>query len=149
MITFFLVLLALSGLVDVGLGLWAIFGWGSFTQTFLGQTVLGGDLQMMGFLLGLVLLFFAYLQAQALWWIRQEDDHGYRLALGFAGFLIVSSALMYVRHPSMPIFLAVDGVRGVLLAVFGAIAMRTPLTISRLGLPTGHRARSRRVAPAG
>ncbi|MBU1702252.1 MAG: hypothetical protein KJ970_08970 [Candidatus Eisenbacteria bacterium] len=136
MITIFLVLLAISGLVDAALGIWAIAGWSSFTSFFLNGSTLGGTAQMMGFLLGLVLLFFSYLQVQAILWIRQENEDGYRIGLSFAIWLVASSVVMWLRF-QMPIFLMIDGARGLILGVIGWVAIYSPNTISKLTLPTG------------
>jgi hypothetical protein len=145
MIIFFLVLLAVSGLIDVCLGLWAILGWGSFASVFNLNLASGEDIRMMGFFLGLVLLFFAYVQVQALLWIRREKEVGYPIALAFAGFLVISSLLMSVFFRRME-FLAIDGIRGVLLGIFGTVAFRSPLTVKELRLPSRARRTERRHA---
>jgi hypothetical protein len=143
MIIIFLVLLAVSGLIDVVLGLWAIVGWGSFASTFGLNLGPGEDIRMMGFMLGLAFLFFAYVQVQAILWIRKEKEDGYPVALAFAGFLVVSSVLMSIVFRPMAI-LAIDGVRGILLGAFGLLALRSPLTVKELRLPSKSRRSSRR-----
>lgn len=138
MITVFLVLLAVSGLIDVALGLWAVLGWESFANVFNLNLASGVDIRMMGFLLGLVLLFFAYVQVQAILWIRKEKEDGYPIAFAFAGWLVVSSVLMTLFFHRLE-FLVIDGARGVLLGVFATLAIRSPLTVKELRLP--HKAR--------
>lgn len=134
--TALMVVLGLSALLDLALGTWASVAWKSFAGSwFRGSAVAGAEeFRLLGFVLGLMLLFIAWVHVLALQWVRREKLDGYWIALSLGIYLAVSSALTYAAFRRFD-FLLVDGLRGVLLAGIGWAAMRAPQTVRTLRLP--------------
>ena len=148
-----IVLLGLSAVVDLALGAWASVSWRSFADFWFVDSVqsqlIGPGPQLLGLVLGLMLIAFAALQGLAIRWIRDERDDGYNVVYFFATYLMASSLLttIFLRGHDIvlmgwPLFLLVDGVRGAALSAVAFFAQREPSTISTLRLPEGHKARS-------
>lgn len=148
-----IVLLGLSAVVDLALGAWASVSWRSFADVWFSESVktqmVGPGPQLLGLVLGLMLIGFAVLQGLAIRWIRNDRDAGYHVVYFFAAYLVVSSVLTTVFLPGRdlvlmgwPLFLLVDGVRGACLGALAYLAQREPSTISKLRLPSGHQVRT-------
>jgi hypothetical protein len=124
----------LSVLVDLALGAWAGVFWRSFAETWHLDATAGRDAQLLGLVLALCLVFFAALQALALLWIRREKEEGHQVLIAFGFYLIVSSVITFVVFRRSE-FLLLDGVRGMVLAVLSATALRSPASVRGLRLP--------------
>lgn len=144
------VVLGLSIILDLALGAWASVAWGSFAETwFPTATNLGREPQLLGLVLGLILIFFAVMQALALHWIRNEREGGFHFVICFGSYLVASSLIVFgackfgapnaVGGSVVPLggieFLLIDGLRGAALVMLGLLAMNEPATVRELRLP--------------
>ncbi len=149
----FFVLVGLSILIDVALGAWASVSWESFANVWFEDpsAVINPGTRVVGLVLGCALLFYAALQAFAWKLIRSDDDSGFHLMIGFGGYLLISALATFgwasVNGEVLKFdgfeFLAVDGLRGILLGITAFVAMREPATVSELRLPKKHERRVR------
>jgi hypothetical protein len=146
MILALIVVLAVSALLDLALGAWASVSWESFRQTwFLPPAgAAGHEHQLLGLVLGLILIFFAALQLDAIRGIRKEREGAYRIPILFGGYLVVSSIVTFLAiqgwSPKVTPrggleFLLMDGLRGGFLVALGILALHAPPTVRRLRLP--------------
>lgn len=140
------VVLAVSAVMDLALGVWASAFWESFRRTwFLAPAGADGhEPQLLGLVLGLILIFFAAMQIDAIVGIRREREGTYRFPVLFGAYLIVSSVVTFlvIQAWSPEVmsmggleFLLTDGLRGGCLVVLGVLAMRAPATVTELRLP--------------
>ncbi|MCA9728385.1 MAG: hypothetical protein R3E12_11780 [Candidatus Eisenbacteria bacterium] len=157
MILALIVVLAVSAVVDLALGAWASASWESFAGTWFHAPapVAGHEPQLLGLVLGLILIFFAAAQFDTIRGIRQDREGVYRFPILFGGYLFVSSVVTFLVIQSWNAkvmtmdgyeFLLMDGLRGGLLVTFGLLAMRAPATVRELRLPKQAQARADRVA---
>src|SRR5690606_10172205 len=123
MIVALTVVLAVSAVMDLALGVWASAFWESFRTTWFinPARAAGQEPQLLGLVTGLILIFFAALQADTIRGIRQEREGVYRCP----NFMTMDGLE----------FLLVDGIRGGCLVAFGILAMREPATVKELRLP--------------
>lgn len=151
------VVLGLSIMVDLALGAWASVAWGSFSSSWFpnaAAAAVGPESRLLGLVLGLILIFFAAMQALALRWIRKEREGGYHFVVCFGGYLVVSSLVVFVALKAfggniVPLggieFLLIDGLRGAALVTFGLLAKNEPATVRELRLPENGRTSSGRT----
>jgi hypothetical protein len=132
--------------MDLVLGVWASAFWESYRTTWFMNPAraAGHEPQLLGLVIGLILIFFAAMQIDTIRGIRQEREGVYRFPIFFGGYLLVSSiATFLVMQGWSPKimtmggfeFLLVDGLRGGCLVAFGILAMRAPATVTELRLP--------------
>ena len=140
------VVLAVSAVMDLALGVWASAFWESYRTTwFMNPAFVGGrEPQLLGLVLGLILIFFAAMQFDTIRGIRRDRERVYRFPIFFGGYLLVSSIATFLVIQSWDPnvmtmggteFLLVDGLRGGCLIAFGILAMRAPATVTELRLP--------------
>lgn len=137
-------LVGLSVAIDIVLGAWASMAWDSFAKVWFQNpaAVTNVGTQFVGLVLGIALLFFAVLQAFAIRQIRSDDETGYPILIGFGGYLVVSAIVSFAVAQGLGVlrfggfeFLAIDGLRGALLATFAVLAMKEPATVREIKLP--------------
>lgn len=146
MIVALIVVLAVSAVMDLALGVWASAFWESYRQTWFMNPAFadGRELQLLGLVLGLILIFFAALQFDSIRAIRRGREGVYRFPIFFGGYLLASSIVTFLVIQGwdpkvMPLggleFLVTDGLRGGCLVALGILAMRAPATVTELRLP--------------
>ena len=150
----FLVVLGLSLLVDLALGAWAGANFSHFANTWrLGgvapaSAAPNGVAHFLGWVLATCLVGFAAIQGIAFHWTRRNKDEGPQLAIVFGCWLVLSSLATFAFASAQGSswitslawkFLGVDGLRGVVLAVLGFLALRAPSVVRELRLPDGAR----------
>lgn len=136
MVRALIVLLGISGLIDVALGAWAGVAWTSFAnQWFPGVTyMVDQDPRLLGFVLACMLFFVAALHLLALIWIRKERPEGFGIATAVGIYLALSSILTFVVFRRTE-FLLIDGLRGALLVLTSLMGVNEPSTVRSLRLP--------------
>jgi len=143
-----LVILALSGLFEAIVGVWAIAAptgfaefWLRIPQVQAGEGVLGG-VALLLFLLGLASLGLAALHGLAIYWLRCERRDAFHLSIALGVTLLVVGLATYFRDLlagprdiGATRVLLVDGLRGLALGLVGFFAQRAPATLRELRLP--------------
>jgi hypothetical protein len=143
-----LMILAVSGVIELAVGLWALAMPASFASMWLEIPQLSasgqfrGPVQVLLFVIGWAGIAMSALHLLAFAWLRSEKREAYRLsiALGSALTFLGVATFLYGTFGQPPLanslyLLLVDGLRGVVLGLAGVLAMNAPATVRELRLP--------------
>jgi hypothetical protein len=160
------ILIAVSGLIDAGAGIWflaaakehPLLGW-VIRQGAAGiaEGRLPSSVTFLSVFLGLACLLAAGLQLLALLWLRDEREEAYSLLNLYGGFAVLAGLALFLAFTNSAaarsatpfaagLFVAVVSLRGALLLTVGNVVHLSPSTLSELRLPSPSRAEARTAA---